>query len=192
MTQLTWTQTWACVPHWTYPNDQIDVGTSVNLCTPLTCHISLLVEEFKSQKQSHKKEHTHGGDMHMGRKTHEGHIHIEGTTKNWKIYRYDGKQLREPTPGAFEWMPYKLPLAAPGRTSPLPFRRTWLFIYSHTYPFFFLLLLFCFSTTATTTATKTPITTITTIMLHNTASLPQANYSSSIENKFANFGILLT
>lgn len=121
MTQLTWTQTWACVPHWTHPNDQIDVGTGVNLCTPLTCHISLLFEEFKSQKQSHKKEHIYGGDMHMGRKTHEGDIHIEGITKNWKIYRYDGKQLREPIPGAFEWMPYKLPLAAPGRTSPLPF-----------------------------------------------------------------------
>lgn len=44
---------------------------------------------------------THGGD-HMGRKTHEGDIHIEGITKNWKIYRYDGKQLREPIPGAFE------------------------------------------------------------------------------------------
>lgn len=55
-------------------------------------------------------------------------------------------------------------------------------------PFFLLLLLLI----ATTTATKTPITTITTTMLHNTASLPQANYSSSIENKFANFGILLT
>lgn len=64
---------------------------------------------------------THGEDMHMGRKTHEGDIHIEGITKNGKIYRYDGKQLRESTPGAFEWMPYKLPLAAPGRTSPLPF-----------------------------------------------------------------------
>ena len=32
------------------PNDPTDVGTDVSLCTPLTCRISLLCEEFEFQQ----------------------------------------------------------------------------------------------------------------------------------------------
>lgn len=106
ITQLTWSQTWAYVPHWTHTNNRTDVGTDVSLCTslrpatPASCSRNLNFNNNYKQKHTHggtntQRRHTHGRNIHYTRSD----VHTAGITYIESTYLWRNNQTKRNTHG---------------------------------------------------------------------------------------------